>query len=93
MRRHSPIKLRNYYTSNETYIMDKSPEPYQEPQGFLSIVKINTKSHLDSIQLQDATGRKTSINKEKAQMSKDFVMEDMGLGIGAIGVGLHSDER
>lgn len=25
MRRHSPNKLRNYHTSNETYIMDKAP--------------------------------------------------------------------
>ena len=29
MRRHSPIKLRNYCTSNETYIMDKTPESSQ----------------------------------------------------------------
>jgi len=56
--------------------MEKTPEPSQEPQGFLSIVKINTRSQLDSA--QEKIRRKTSINRESNSVSKnDFVVEDL----------------
>lgn len=46
MRRHSPLKLRSY-ANNETYFTEKAPESTPEPQGFLSIIKINTRSNIE----------------------------------------------
>ena len=66
LRRHSPLKLRNYCTSNDTYFLEKSNESYNESHGFLSIVKINTRSQLDSIQ---DFKRKTSLNKEERELT------------------------
>lgn len=48
MRRHSPVKIKNYSNSNETYIVDKPQEMTAESQGFLSIIKINTRSNIES---------------------------------------------
>ena len=57
--------------------MDKPTEPAHQPQGFLSIVKINTKSHLDSVQGEKQYKRKTSLNKDdKKEASRDFILED-----------------
>lgn len=60
MKRGSPLKLKNYCTANDTYFLEKSPEAAQESQGFLSIVKINTQSYIQSTSDQL---RKTHTNK------------------------------
>ena len=73
VRRHSPLRLKNNH-SNETYIMDKPSEVYPEPQGFLSIVRINTKNQLDSSGQAD-NSRKVSITREDKASNEDRVLE------------------
>lgn len=53
MKRHSPLKLKSYFpTNNDTYVTEKGEPP--ESQGFLSIIKINTRSNIESTPILDS---------------------------------------
>jgi hypothetical protein len=83
LRRHSPLKAKNYLptNSNDTYVTEKG-EPGPESQGFLSIIKINTRSHIEStpqLDLRNADSKRSQrYLDERKENLRDEVIEDLG---------------
>lgn len=40
------MKTKTFFTTNDTYVTEKLPEAVSQSQGFLSIIKINTRSNI-----------------------------------------------